>query len=157
MSLILPEMSPKGYPKVPTRIGEHIRKARMDRNLTQLAVSTIFRVSEQTILHWEKDLTEPELVHIPKIIEFLGYMPFERPPIEDVVRNLDFYKKVNGLSYERLAKVMNRHPEQLTDWISGRIKPSQKNLQLIAKFLDETVGSTYKQPAFTETLSRHGF
>jgi len=50
---------------------------------------------------------------MPKIIEFLGYVSFECP--EDPIGRLEYYKLVQGLSYERLGALMDRDPEQLTD------------------------------------------
>ena len=45
---------------------------------------------------------------MPKIIEFLGYVPFECP--EDPLGKLRYYKRVNGLSYEKLGAVMGKDP-----------------------------------------------
>lgn len=70
---------------------------------------------------------------MPKIIEFLGYVPFECP--EGPVGKLAYYKRVNGLSYERLGAIMGRDPEQLTDWLSGRVRPCKRNIQSIINFL----------------------
>ncbi len=70
---------------------------------------------------------------MPKIIEFLGHMPFKCP--EDSVGKLRYFKRVNGLSYERLGAMMNRDPEQLTDWLSGRMRPCERNRREIEEFL----------------------
>jgi len=91
-------------------------------------------VSESTVWNWEHG-TEPELRYIPRILEFIGYIPFECP--EDPVEKLRYYKLINGLSYERLGRLMRRDPEQLTDWLSGRVSPCRENRQMIAKFLEE--------------------
>ncbi|MBM4136643.1 MAG: hypothetical protein FJ241_07405 [Nitrospira sp.] len=79
--------------------------------------------------------TDPELRHIPKIIEFLGYVHFEYP--EDPVGKLEYFKQVKGLSCKRLGELMGRDPEQLTDWMSGRKKPCKRNIQSIISFLFE--------------------
>jgi transcriptional regulator with XRE-family HTH domain len=72
---------------------------------------------------------------VPKIIEFLGYVPFECP--EYPIGNLRYFKLVKGLSYEKLGEMMGRDPEQLTDWLSGRRKPNWENMQSIVIFLHE--------------------
>ena len=54
-------------------IRDHIRKKRLDLGLTQIEVAEIIGVKESTVWNWEHG-TEPELRHIPKIIEFLGYV-----------------------------------------------------------------------------------
>ncbi|MEW6418937.1 MAG: helix-turn-helix transcriptional regulator [Nitrospirota bacterium] len=74
---------------------------------------------------------------MPKIIEFLGYVPFECP--EDPIGKLRFFKRVNGLSYEKLGKLMDRDPEQLTDWLSGRVRPCMENIRNIIIFLDKSL------------------
>jgi hypothetical protein len=89
-------------------------------------------VAEATVWNWEHG-TEPELLYMPKIIEFLGYVPFECP--DDPIGKLRYFKLVKGLSYERLGAMMGRDPEQLTDWISGRVRPCRRNIQSINRFL----------------------
>ena len=83
---------------------------------------------------------------MPKIIEFLGYAPFECP--EDPIGKLRYFKLVNGLSYERLGALMGRDPEQLMDWLSGSVAPSKKNVEMIKDFIDSKlslrVGSAFK-------------
>jgi len=79
--------------------------------------------------------TEPELIHMPKIIKFLGYVPFECP--EDVLGRLKYFKLINGLSYIRLGKVMGRDPEQLTNWLTRRRRPCKKNRLAIEAFLTQ--------------------
>jgi hypothetical protein len=68
-------------------------------------------------------------------IEFLGYAPFEYP--DDPIEKLRYFKQVKGLSYKRLDEMMGRDPEQLSDWLSSRIKPCRKIVERIAKFLAE--------------------
>lgn len=133
-TLILPRLKelPKGYILSPETIGEHIRKRRLDLGLLQIEVAKIIGVTESTVWNWEHG-TEPELKHMPKVIEFLGYTPFECP--EDPVGKLRYFKLVNGLSYERLGNLMGRDPEQLTDWLSGRRKPCRANLLKIQAFI----------------------
>ncbi len=46
-----------------------------------------------------------------------------------------YFKQVNGLSYDRLSKLMGRDPEQLMDWLSGRKKSHCNNIQSIVIFL----------------------
>jgi len=70
---------------------------------------------------------------MPKIIAFLGYVPFECP--EDPIGKPRYFKLVNGLFYKRLGELIGRDPEQLTDWLSGRRKPSRINTSRIAEFL----------------------
>ncbi len=91
-------------------------------------------VSENTVWNWEHG-TEPELIHIPAVIAFLGFVPWECPV--DPVGRLAHFKKVKGLSLRRLGPLMGRDPEQLEDWLSGRVKPCTRNIQHIEAFLSD--------------------
>jgi hypothetical protein len=48
---------------------------------------------------------------------------------------MKYYKLINGLSYERLGKIMGRDSEQLTDWLTERMRPCKRNLPVIEMFL----------------------
>ena len=91
-------------------------------------------MTESTVWNWEHG-TEPELIHIPAVLAFLGYIPWECP--DDPLGQLAFFKKVKGLSLRRLGALMGRDPEQLEDWLSGRHKPCNGNIRQIDKFLLE--------------------
>jgi transcriptional regulator with XRE-family HTH domain len=115
-------------------IGDHIRKRRIDLGLLQTEVAQLIGVTESTAWNWEHGMG-PELKHIPKIIEFLGYVPFECP--DDLVGKLGYFKQIKGLSYERLGEIMGRDPEQLSDWLSVRNRPCKRNRAAIEAFLQK--------------------
>ena len=106
----------------------------MDLGFFQWEVAAKIGVTESSVYNWERG-KEPELVHIPKIIEFLGYVPFECP--DDLLGRLRYFKTVNGMSFERLGAAMQRDPEQLIDWLSGRKQPCKRNLLFLKNFIDK--------------------
>ncbi|MCK9418234.1 MAG: helix-turn-helix domain-containing protein [Nitrospirae bacterium] len=116
----------------PKTLGEHIQKRRMDLGLFQRQAADKMGVSAASICSWERG-TEPELRHIPKIIEFLGYVPFDGP--DDLFGRLRYFKKVHGMSFDRLGVAMGRDPEQLVDWLSNGMKPCKRNKEFICSFL----------------------
>jgi DNA-binding XRE family transcriptional regulator len=75
------------YPKSLKTFGDHLRKKRLDLSLRQKDVSQILGVSEASIWYWEKNLTSPSLHHLPKVIEFLGYVPYKTSP--QTLKHLD--------------------------------------------------------------------
>ncbi|AJY71933.1 hypothetical protein RW64_11940 [Geobacter sulfurreducens] len=121
-----------GYPENPESIGEHIRKRRMDLGLFQREAAGVIGVKECSIYNWERGV-EPELRFIPKIIDFLGYVPFGCPV--GTLGRLGYYKLINGLSYAGLAVQVGIHNEQLQAWLTGRTKPSPKSLSRLEAFL----------------------
>jgi transcriptional regulator with XRE-family HTH domain len=129
-------LPPTGYPMELRTIGDHIRRHRLDLGLLQVEVATEVGVTESTVWNWEHG-TEPELAHIPAVIDFLGYVPWEEP--KDSVGRLAHFKRISGLSYERLGKLMGRDPEQLAKWITQRHKPCASNLRDIESFLSQKV------------------
>ena len=114
-------------------IGDHVRKARLDRGLSQKSIAGIIGVNECSINNWENNNTEPEIRYLPAIIRFLGYNP--RPEPEDTLERLAWYKWSMGMNYERLGKEVGIHQEQLQDWLSGKRNPFRKSLDKIDEFL----------------------
>ncbi|UCE46955.1 MAG: helix-turn-helix transcriptional regulator [Phycisphaerales bacterium] len=58
-------------------IADHLRKRRLDLNMTQNEVATRLQTTADTARNWEKDRSSPAIQFMPKIIEFLGYIPVE--------------------------------------------------------------------------------
>ncbi|BDV41607.1 hypothetical protein GURASL_05300 [Geotalea uraniireducens] len=136
IAIPLQKQAVPGYPEHPLTVGEHIRKKRMDLGLLQREVAEIIGVTESSIWNWEHGV-EPELQYNPKIINFLGYVPFDCS--DDTLGRLAWYKRVHGMSLDRLGEAMGRDPEQLSDWLSGRHKPFRKSLEKIERFLVASV------------------
>ena len=67
------------YPEHPKTWGEHIRKRRLDRNMTQLEAAKEMGVTESSVWNWESGLHEPETERIPAIVSFLRFNPFPCP------------------------------------------------------------------------------
>ncbi len=122
-----------GYPEFPITVGDHIRKRRMDLGLLQSDVAEIIGVTESSVWNWEHG-TEPGLQYNPKIIEFLGYIPFDCP--DDTVGRLAWYKRAMGMNLDQLGEIMGRDPEQLSDWLSRRHNPFSMNRDKIELFLE---------------------
>jgi DNA-binding XRE family transcriptional regulator len=135
LSLTIPRVydQQNGYPESPKKIGEHIRKRRMDLKLFQRDVAGIIGVTECTINNWENGEINPETKYIPKIIDFLGYTPFECPG--DILGRLSYFKRIKGLTFRRLGELMGRDHEQLANWLSFQKKPCRRNLESINQFL----------------------
>ena len=63
------------YPKELLSQGDHLRKHRLDQGLLQKEVAERLGVDEMTVFNWERNRNQPALVHVPRIIQFLGYNP----------------------------------------------------------------------------------
>jgi len=110
LALPRPLTYPKGYPVHLGKIGDHLRKKRLDLGLLQAEDADMIGVTESTVWNWEQG-TEPELIHIPAVLTFLGYMPWEVRTIQS--DGLAYFKKVNGLSLRRLGALMGGVPRAI--------------------------------------------
>jgi predicted transcriptional regulator len=73
------------YPATPKTLGEHLRKKRVDMQLsmTQLANLLGLGISDTAIEKWEKNQNRPTEEHRKRIIEFLGFNPAQINPTGD--------------------------------------------------------------------------
>ena len=115
-------------------MAKHIKRRRLELRLYQRQVADIIGVRVGTIYNWERGV-EPELIHMPAIIRFLGYNPLPIPQADDPLAQLRHYKTSNGMDFIRLGETMSKSHEQLADWLSGRHKPFRKSLDKIRAFL----------------------
>ena len=63
----------QAFSRDPPTLGEHIKRCRYLRKLTQKQVAKLLGVSPFTVLNWEKDKTVPPGQFMPVILRFLGY------------------------------------------------------------------------------------
>jgi DNA-binding transcriptional regulator YiaG len=65
------------YPAAPCTIGEHLRKKRIDMQLsmTQLADLLGLGITDSAIEKWEKNQNRPTEEHRQRIVGFLGFNP----------------------------------------------------------------------------------
>ena len=125
------------YPQELVTIGDHIRAARLDRNLFQRDVAKAIGVSESTLLDWEKHHHEPEIWHYPKIMKFLGYCPYQCvTTLGDFVLTYRIYRL--GWSQEEMAKAIGIDPATLSRIEENRGNRVYKSsVDRITKFLRE--------------------
>jgi transcriptional regulator with XRE-family HTH domain len=83
-------------------------------------------VDTTTITNWELNRTSPSLPFIPRIIEFLGYVPTEMSP-SNPGELIAFSRKLLGMSQERLAQQLEIDPGTLGRWEKGKNRPSLQN------------------------------
>lgn len=65
--------------KAPVTPGGHLQKRRLQLRLLQSQVAQHFGVSMVTMSKWELDKSFPSAPFRPRIVEFLGYDPFQNP------------------------------------------------------------------------------
>jgi transcriptional regulator with XRE-family HTH domain len=113
-------------------IGDHIKKTRIDLKLTQRELAGRLGVIKDTIRFWEKNQAEPSLVKIPKIVEFLGYDPFEKET-ESLGARIREYRRVHGLSQKKLAEQLGIDQKTLAGWERREHRLSRSLLDRLSK------------------------
>ena len=123
-----------GYPQIIKRVGDHLRKRRLDLKLLQKEVADRIGVDEITIYYWENNRVKPSLTSIPKIIEFLGYIPFDTES-NSLGEQIVIYRRIHGLSQRKLARFLGIDYTSIGHWERGEHWPSKKLLdKLISLF-----------------------
>jgi transcriptional regulator with XRE-family HTH domain len=128
---------PRAYPKQLKNIGDHLKKRRLDLKLRQEDVAKRLGATSETIRNWEKDRANPSLLFLPKIIESLGYVPFDMQS-ETLGGLIATYRKLLGLSQKELAHRVGVDPCTVQSWAKGRHKPTGKHLQELHSALSNT-------------------
>ena len=72
--------------------------------------------------------------YIPKIIKFLGYVPFETSTLS-VGEQIILYRKLHGLSQKKLACQIDIDPCTLRKWERDKQKPSEIFLNKLKKIV----------------------
>ena len=121
------------YPKALNRLGDHIKTRRLNLKLSQKAVAGILKVDEMTIAGWEKNRCTPCISQMPKIIEFIGYIPYNKD-FTYFKDKLQYFRRLSGLSQEKLAKLLKIDETTIAKWERGEHSPSRKLLKKLNEF-----------------------
>lgn len=124
---------PEAYPRALKTLGDHIRKRRLDLDLLQKEAAERIGVHTSTLMNWERGRTSPAVRQIPRIIAFLGYMPFAPGP--SWPERLGTYRQINGLSQAKLAARLGVDEGTIKKWESGKSRPHRKRSPLIEEIV----------------------
>lgn len=126
-----------GYPENPQTLGDHLKKARLDRNLLQRDVATQLGVRVESVMNWELNRHEPDLRSIPGIIEIIGYDPLPQPKTmgEDLVRK----RTLLGLTQRESGNQIGIDQTTLARWERDERLPWGEGLGKLKLFLGSPV------------------
>ena len=110
----------KAYPHNPQTLGEHLLKARLDRKLTKKAAAAKMDISPGTIELWETNRCTPDVRSMKKVIEFIGYYPFDEPKtLSEKIRK---HRYVHGLSLQEFGQILGVDGATVWTWENGKYK-----------------------------------
>lgn len=135
ITLKAPKPLSSQYPQTLTTLGDHLRKKRLDLKLIQRDVAKMLEVETDTVTYWETNRVEPSPAFIPKIIDFLGYVPLSILP-DDPRKRFVVYRKLAGLSQEEFARKLRVDPGTLRKWEKGKLLSSEIEQSISSSFLE---------------------
>jgi transcriptional regulator with XRE-family HTH domain len=117
-------------------LGEHLKKARMDRGLRQEEVAAALGVSVTTVCTWETGHANVSTRSLPKVVAFLGYDPREEAGTRG--ERIRMLRERQGLTQKALAERLGLDDSTVTEWELDRVRrPVRKVLRRFEEFLAE--------------------
>lgn len=131
----------KAYPTELKTLGDHLLKKRLDLGLFQKDVAKIFGTCMASVMNWEKNRNTPNIEFTSKIIEFLGYVPFESISDMSLGEKIVTCRRIKGISQKELAKQLGFDPGTVENWENNRKIPTGPYLTALNTFLDPIISS----------------
>jgi DNA-binding XRE family transcriptional regulator len=95
----------------------------------QKNVAVLLETNITSIRNWENNRCEPNLQAIPKIINFIGFCPYDANlPISQKLR---LRREINGIPQKDMALLIGVDQSTLAGWEQGKRIPSFKQNQRI--------------------------
>jgi transcriptional regulator with XRE-family HTH domain len=134
----LKALKPKEPDLEPRTLGEHLKRCRLQRKLSQIEAARALEVNPSTILNWEKGHTEPPVEAVPALLQFLGYDPLPEP--KTLPERLIAKRRSKGWSIREAARKFGVDPGTWRDWEQDRVILFRSHRVLIARLLGLPVG-----------------
>ena len=139
LRLVAKKPSSKDYPKELKTIGDHLRKTRLDRGLSQSEVAQIIGVDTDTITCWELNRNVPTAKYAKRIIGFLGYVPLDwrKAPIH---KQLYYARLVSGMTQRDVAERLGLDFTTIQFFEKAKRKPAANTEQHLVTFIRLVMG-----------------
>ena len=124
------------YPAELNTLGDHLRKVRLDRGLSQQEVAICLNVTTNSITGWELNRNVPTVRMAKRRIEFLGYVPI----YENTQRfegQLYLTRMITGKTQAQVAKEILVDQTTLRRVELGSQKPVRKTREKIEAFIKD--------------------
>ncbi|MEO5906284.1 MAG: helix-turn-helix transcriptional regulator [Saprospiraceae bacterium] len=122
------------YPTSLNTLGDHLRKVRLDRRLSQPQVAKMLKVTTDSITGWELNRYEPQARLASRVIQFLGYKPFPEEGLS-LGKKLFFARLLSGMTQKQVASKIDCDESNLRYIELDKRTPGQMTLAKIQKFI----------------------
>lgn len=126
----------KDYPKELNTLGDHLRKVRLDRNMSQSDVAEVIGADTDTITCWELNRNTPTAKCSKKIIEFVGYIPSEWSNGQ-IGQQLHYTRLICGMTQKDIALKLGLDCSTIHLVENGSRQPMLKTRQKIEKLVSQ--------------------
>ncbi|MBL7789348.1 MAG: helix-turn-helix transcriptional regulator [Chitinophagales bacterium] len=111
-----------------------MRKARLERKLSQPQVAKILNVVADTVTLWELNRNEPTEKYASKIIKFIGYFPFEWEH-ENLQTQVNYARMVSGQTLRQMGKEIGVDSSTMYKIFSDKSEPKGETLVKIRSYI----------------------
>jgi transcriptional regulator with XRE-family HTH domain len=125
------------YPAELKTLGDHLRKVRLDRELSQVDVARLIQVTVDTVTGWELNRFNPTAKLARRIIQFLDYFPFAHNA-QSLGKQLYHARQVNGQTQKQVAKVIGCDASNLRCIELDQRKPQAATCTKIQDYINAT-------------------
>lgn len=128
------------YPTSLNTLGDHLRKVRLDRGLSQPQVAKVLKVTPDTVTGWELNRHQPPARLAKRIIRFLGYVPFKDQGVS-LGKKLHFARLLSGKTQEQVAIRIGCDESNLRQIELDKRRPGKRTLLKIERFIEASFRS----------------
>ena len=127
------------YPAKLNTLGDHLRKVRLDRGLSQPQVAKALKVTPDTVTGWELNKHQPSARLAKGIIKFLGYFPTNEQQ-GSLGKRLRQARQILGHTQEQAAKKMHCDESNIRYIELGKRNPQKDTIKRIERYILLTFG-----------------
>ena len=124
------------YPTKLNTLGDHLRKVRFDRGLSQPDVAKILKVTTDSIIGWELNRNHPTSKFAKAVINFLGYFPFTGDD-HSFGEQLYYARLITGQTQRQVADQIGCDESNLRYIELGQRNPQPKTLKKIQEYVKD--------------------
>lgn len=121
-----------GYPSELKTLGDHILTARLDRGEMQIEAMQQLGISQKTLINWEKNRSQPMVTYYPRIMDYLGYCPYQA--VVSFGQKLKLHRQYAGLTKTHMAELLGVDVATIGRWETDRTCPLKRHYPALTQF-----------------------
>ncbi|WP_158561300.1 helix-turn-helix transcriptional regulator [Emticicia sp. C21] len=127
----------KRYKNAPVTLGDKIRNRRIELQLTLDQLATLLNVTKEAVVYWEYKRGKPKVHNYPKLIEVLGFLPFEIDT-STLGGKIIAYRYTKGLSRKKFSHLLGVDESTLRAWENNKYIPVAHIMQILGNLFKES-------------------